>query len=131
MRKSINIAGFAHGANPTPAASLLKGVLATGAIFGTDRSTGKLAESPEDQCRLMFDNAAAILEAAGGSFADVIRMTVYLRPGVARDIVNRSWVVAFPDAASRPARHVLVSDTLPAGMHMQCDLLALPGAGSQ
>jgi enamine deaminase RidA (YjgF/YER057c/UK114 family) len=128
MRKSINIEGFAHGNNPVPAGSVIGNLLMTGAIFGTDPATGKVATDVEDECRLMFENAGRILAAAGGGFGDVLKMTFYLRPEASRELVNRYWVRAFPDTASRPARHVIVSNTLPASMQMQCDLFAVLGS---
>jgi 2-iminobutanoate/2-iminopropanoate deaminase len=124
MRTSIYIDGFSHGANPVPAGCVIGQQLVTGAIFGTVRDTGRLPESAEDQCRLMFVNAQRILQAAGADFADVIKMTFFLRPDASRELLNEHWVQAFPDPASRPARHVIVSQTLPAGMSMQCDLMA-------
>ena len=128
MRKSIIIEGFSHGKNPTPAGSVIGNLLMTGAIFGTDPATGKSATYVEDECRLMFANAARILAAAGGSFGDVLKMTFYLRPEASRELVNQHWVEAFPDADARPARHVIVSGTLPASMQMQCDLFAVLGS---
>lgn len=124
MRKSIYIEGFSHGNNPVPAATVMGHTLMTGAIFGTVRETGKVPEAVEDQCRLMFDNARRILEAAGGSFANVLKMTFFLRPETSRELLNTHWVAAFPDPDSRPARHVIVSTTLPASMALQCDLIA-------
>ena len=124
MRRSIYIDGFSHGTNPVPAASVMGHTLMTGAIFGTVRETGKVPESVEEQCRLMFDNARRILEAAGGTFDHVLKMTFYLRPEVSREMLNVHWVAAFPHEASRPARHVIVSNTLPASMSLQCDMVA-------
>lgn len=128
MRKSITIDGFSHGQNPVPAASLIGNQLMTGAIFGTDPATGKVATDADEECRLMFFNAGRILAAAGGSFDDVLKMTFFLRPEASRELVNTHWVQAFPDADSRPARHVIVSGTLPASMRMQCDLTAVIGS---
>jgi len=128
MRKSITIEGFSHGNNPVPAGSLIGDQLMTGAIFGTDPATGKVPADAQEECRLMFFNAGRILAAAGGSFGDVLKMTFYLRPEASRDLVNVHWVQAFPDPASRPARHVIVSTTLPASMQMQCDLTAVIGS---
>lgn len=127
MRKSIYIDGFGHGANPVPAGCVLGNQLVTGAIFGTVRETGKLPDTEAEQCRLMFENAARILEAAGGSWDSVIKMSFFLHPEASRPLVNEHWVKAFPDEASRPARHVIVSHTLPGGMRMQCDLTAILG----
>lgn len=124
MRKSIYIEGFSHGNNPVPAATVMGHTLMTGAIFGTVRETGKVPEAVEDQCRLMFDNARRILEAAGGSFANVLKMTFFLRPETSRELLNTHWIAAFPDPDSRPARHVIVSTTLPASMALQCDMVA-------
>ncbi|MDD2924651.1 RidA family protein [Rhodoferax sp.] len=124
MRRSIDIEGFSHGTNPVPAASVIGRTLMTGAIFGTVRETGKVPESVEEQCRLMFENVARILEAAGGNFDHILKMTFYTRPGVSREMINTHWVARFPDPASRPARHVIVSETLPASMSLQCDLVA-------
>jgi len=124
MRKSIQVPGFSHGKNPTPAASIIGPMLMTGAIFGTDRSTGRIAQSYEEQCMLTFDNMRCILEAAGASFEDVLKVTFHLRPEASREVINLHWVNAFPDEDSRPARHVIVSDSLPKGMHLQCDLFA-------
>lgn len=127
MRKSIEIGGFTHGKNPVPAACVIDNLLMTGAVFGTDPSTGTVSPVVEDECQLMFANAGRILAAAGGGFSDVLKMTFYIRPEVSRDLINDHWVRAFPDPASRPARHVIVSHTLPASMQMQCDLFALLG----
>lgn len=128
LRKSIVVPGLGHGGNPIPVASVIGDMLMSGAIFGTDRRTGQLAKSPEDQCALTFDNVRCILEAAGAGFEHVLKMTFYVRPEVPRELINIHWVQAFPDPASRPARHVMVSDRLPPDMCLQCDLTArLPG----
>lgn len=125
MRRSIYIEGFSHGNNPVPAASVIGNTLMTGAIFGTDPANGKIPAEPHEQCRLMFFNAARILTAAGATFADVLKMTFYIRAEVPRELINQHWVEAFPDSDSRPARHVMVSDRIPASMQMQCDLHAI------
>ncbi len=125
MRRSITIDGFSHGNNPVPAASVVGNILMTGAIFGTDTATGRLADGLALQCAHMFDLAGRILHAAGADFGDVIKMTVFLAPDQPRAVVNTHWVSAFPDPLSRPARHVIVSDRLPAGMLIQCDLVAV------
>ena len=125
MRKSIYIEGFGHGPNPVPAGCILHGQLVTGALFGTDPSTGKLAESAEDQCRLMFDVAERVLQAAGCGWEAVAKMVFYVRPELPREMINAHWVRLFPDRDSRPARHVVVNPELPPRMHLQCDLLAL------
>ena len=130
MRRSVMVEGFSHGPNPTPAASVVGNVLISGAIFGVNPATGKVAFSAEEQCSLMFAWAAKILTAGGCSFGDVVKMTVFLDRDTPRSLINDAWVVAFPDPASRSARHVIVSQTLPAGMLLQCDVAAIVGGGA-
>lgn len=125
MRQSIQIEGFGHGTNPVPAASVLRGLLVSGAIFGMDPATRKVAPGLEAQCELMLDHAARILLAGGCGWDDVVKMTFYIAPEQPREAVNAHWLRLFPDAGSRPARHVMVNDRLPPGTLIQCDLMAV------
>ncbi|MBL0945151.1 MAG: RidA family protein [Hydrogenophaga sp.] len=125
VRRSIDIDGFGHGNNPVPAASLLGGLLVSGAIFGMDPTTRKIVPGLQAQCDLMFGHAQRILEAAGADWSRVLKMVFYLAPDQPRDCINAHWLRLFPDAASRPARHVVINDRLPPGTLIQCDLLAL------
>ena len=43
-RKSIEVEGFSHGANPIPAASRVGNIVMTGGISGQDPVTGKVPE---------------------------------------------------------------------------------------
>jgi enamine deaminase RidA (YjgF/YER057c/UK114 family) len=123
-RRSIEIEGFSHGAQPIPAASRVGPLVMTGGVYGVDSATGKLPDDVYDQARLMFANLERIIAAAGGSLSDVARMTVYVKVPQARAAVNDEWLKAFPDPADRPARHTLVNDALPANMLLQCDATA-------
>jgi 2-iminobutanoate/2-iminopropanoate deaminase len=100
----------------------------TGGVHGLSNAPGATNELA-DQVPRMFDNLRRILEAAGATFDDVVRMTVYVRNGEVRAAVNGPWVAAFPDAASRPARHTLVNEQLPAPMLVQCDATAYVSGG--
>lgn len=125
LRQSIQVEGFAHGAQPIPAASLLRGLLVSGAIFGLDPRTGKLAPDLASQCEWMLQHAGHILAAGDCQWSGVLKMTFYIAPEQSRELLNSHWVRLFPDPASRPARHVIVSDRLHPGMLIQCDLMAL------
>ena len=124
VRRSIEIEGFSHGAQPIPAASRVGPLMMTGGVYGLDPATGKIPDDVCEQAALMFRNLGRILQAAGGGFDDVARMTVYVKVPEARAAVNAEWVKAFPDPASRPARHTLQNDGLPANMLVQCDATA-------
>lgn len=126
-RISIDVEGYHHGGLPIPAASRVGPLVMTGGVSGIDPGTRALPDDLDEQARLMFWNLERIMTAAGGSMDCIVRMTVYVKVPEARQAVNRQWLVAFPDEASRPARHTLVNEALPANMLVQCDATAFVG----
>lgn len=123
-RTSIDIEGYHHGGLPIPAASRVGPLVMTGGVSGIDPATGKLPDDVVEQTRLMFQNLGRIMSAAGAGMDRIVRMTVYVKVSEARPAVNDEWLNAFPDAGSRPARHTLVYEHLPANMLVQCDATA-------
>ena len=70
-----------------------------------DPATGKLVEGDFGaQARRVFENLAAVAAAAGGSLADVARVTVYLtdlgRFAELNDIMARYFAAPFPARAA-------------------------------
>lgn len=126
-RRSIEVEGFSHGAQPIPAACRVGGLIMTGGVYGLDPTTGKIPDEVAEQAKLMFANLKRILEAGGSNLDEVIKMTVYVKVPEARPAVNAEWLAAFPDVASRPARHTFQNDHLPANMLVQCDATAVVG----
>lgn len=124
-RKSIEVDGLHHGGQPIPVASRKGSMVMTGGVFGMDPETGALPDDAAEQVRLMFWQLGRVLEAAGADFDDVLRMTFYVKDKGARDLINEHWLRHFPDAASRPARHTLSYEHLPANMLVQCDAIAV------
>lgn len=123
-RRSIDIPGLSHGPNPIPQAAVVGNLLVSGGVMGMEPGNHEMPADLPTQCRLMFANIRRIMEAAGGSTEDIVKLTVFLKPGLPRDALNQEWVAMFPDPASRPARHTLVYD-LPMGMLIQCEIIAL------
>lgn len=121
---SVYVDGYAH-ANPIPAACRVGNVIASGAIHGIDRSRGAAATATlEEQAELMFVRLREIVEAAGGSVDDVVKVTMWMRDRTDREAVNRLWLQMFPDGSDRPARHT-VNAQLDNGQLIQCDFLAV------
>lgn len=125
-RKSFDVEGLGHG-NPIPAVSRIGNMVATGGVSGMDRSTGKIPEDVVTQCALMFANLRTILAAAGATPEDVIRVTVWIKRPEIRAEVNKEWLVMFPDADARPARHTLFYDHFAGNMAVQCEAWAVIG----
>jgi 2-iminobutanoate/2-iminopropanoate deaminase len=127
-RRSIDVPGARH-VNPIPSASRRGPFVVTGAISGADPQTGQVAADLDDQCRQMFANVRRVMETAGGSPEDIVKMTVWITDRALRPILNKHWIEMFPDAHSRPARHTLTSTDLVPPMQIQCDLLAVLDEG--
>ena len=105
-RKSIHIGGFKH-ANPIPNACRIGDLVMSGVILGRD-AAGQMPDSLEAQCANMFGHMKAIVEAAGGSTDDIIKMTVWLNDRtqagagqrrMAEDVSGRAFAPGAPFAA--------------------------------
>jgi enamine deaminase RidA (YjgF/YER057c/UK114 family) len=124
-RKSIDVEGFSHGANPIPAASRVGNVIMTGAISGLDPATGKIPDDPKAQVAQAFVNLEKILKAGGASLADVVKIGVIVKSLTLREEINIHWLKAFPDEHSRPARHTTQYDHFAGVTAIQLDATAV------
>jgi 2-iminobutanoate/2-iminopropanoate deaminase len=124
-RHSIDVPGLGHGSIPIPAASRVGNLIATGGVRGVNPATGEMPASVTEQVERMFDNLRAILEAAGGSMDTLLKLTIYIKLADARPAINPAWLKHFPDAARRPARHIIENDRLGGGMLVQCEAWAV------
>lgn len=123
-RRSIIVPGLTHGSSPIPTASLAGTLLVSGSVSGVDRATGKVPSTLAAQVRNLFDNVGAVLDAAGGSFDDVVKLTFTVPDRAFRAEIDPVWNATFPDQDSRPARHVVVYRDLPEGLLLQCEVIA-------
>lgn len=122
-RRAIYIEGFGHK-NPIPVASRVGNVVASGIIYGLDTATGKPAATLDEQAKLMFHHLKVVVEAAGGTLDDIVKLNVWLADRAKREAVNREWLAMFPDPATRPARQAMQAE-MTTGVLVQCDFLAV------
>lgn len=122
-RVSIYIPELSHN-NPIPAACRIDNLVYSGGVHGVDPATGKLAATLAEQLTLTFGHIRRIVEAAGGSSDDIIKITVWLADRGDRAALNNEWLKMFPDEKSRPARHVMQSE-FDSAMLVQCDFVAV------
>lgn len=123
-RTSIYVEGFSHK-NPIPAACRIGNLLESGSIQGTDPATGQYGATMDEQCALMLGHVKRIVEAGGGSLADVVKMTVWMKDRTNREPLNRVWLEAFPDPHSRPARHAIHAPHLDGEKLLECSFTAV------
>ncbi|HET6603287.1 MAG TPA: Rid family hydrolase [Xanthomonadaceae bacterium] len=81
----------------------------------------------EAQCRSVFENVRAVLEASGARFEDLVDVTVYLTD-MARDFAayNRVYAEYFTDA--QPCRTTLGITALPTPIAIELKCVAAPGS---
>ena len=121
-RTSIHVEGAKH-VNPIPAASRLGNLLMSGLISGTE-DDGTVPPDVERQAELMFAQIRRILESAGATPEQVIKVNVWMRDRTQRAAINPPWLAMFPDEHSRPARQTMTADLDP-GKLVQCDFVAV------
>lgn len=88
-----------------------------------DAATGELiGDDFETQARKVLANLASVLGAAGCSFADVVKATVYVTDLADFPTLNRLYAEAMGD--HRPARSTVQVAALPKGAKVEIDLVA-------
>jgi enamine deaminase RidA (YjgF/YER057c/UK114 family) len=123
-RQSFDVDGLHHEA-PIPAVSRIGPFVMSSSISGVNPATGQLPASIEEQCAMMFGNIKLLIEAAGGTPEDILKVTVWLKDRSNRPIVNQGWVKMFPDPKSRPVRHTFANPDLPTGKLVECEFTAV------
>jgi reactive intermediate/imine deaminase len=87
--------------------------------IGLDPVTGELVNGVENQVDRVFRNLKAVAEAAGGSLADVAKLTVYLTDLANFGRVNEAMARYF--SSPYPARAVVGVASLPRGALVEAD----------
>ena len=89
--------------------------------IGLDPQTMQLAEGVEAQARRVFDNLQAVCTAAGGSLADVVKLTIYLTDLAHFARVNEIMAGYF--AQPYPARAAVGVAALPRAALVEADAI--------
>lgn len=84
-----------------------------------DPATKELATGTEAQIRRVFDNLSAVAEAAGGSLAKVVKLTIFLNDLSHFPLVNQIMAEYFQEPY--PARATLGVAALPRGAAVEMD----------
>lgn len=93
---------------------------------GRDPATGKLEEGLEAQSRRMLSNIDAVLNAAGCSAADIVKVTLLLadiKTFKAVDQIYSAWLPG-QGVTPLPARTAFAAAALPSGALVMLDVIA-------
>jgi enamine deaminase RidA (YjgF/YER057c/UK114 family) len=106
QRTSIEIESLSHLA-PLPAASKVGPLLESSITTPFNPGTRDLPDTFAEQAENLFVHMGQMLEAAGGGWEHVAKVTFFLAEHESRAKLNVPWLERFPDEASRPARHIM------------------------
>jgi 2-iminobutanoate/2-iminopropanoate deaminase len=93
--------------------------------IGREAQSGDLAEGVEGQTEQAMKNIAAILDAAGLSWADVVKTTCFLADIADFDAFNGVYKTFVVDPA--PARSTFAVKDLPRGARVEVEAIAARG----
>lgn len=126
MREPLSTAQAPAAIGPYSQAIRAGGFLFVSGQIPLDPSTGALVTGGiADQTRQVLDNLAAILTAAGRSFDDVVKTTVYLADMSEFAAMNEIYATYFKSPA--PARATIQAARLPRDVRVEIDLIAHTG----
>ena len=123
MKKEIIVSERA----PAPIGPYSQGIASADLVFcsgqlGLDPASGELAEGVEAQAERALRNLAAVLDAAGCSWGDVVKTTIYLADIGDFGAVNGVYARSMPDPP--PARSTFAVGALPKGGLIEIDAIA-------
>lgn len=114
---------------PFTHASVWGPLVFTAGMGGLDPSTGQVVDDDvRNQTRQAMANCMAILESAGCSLRDVVKMTVYLTDMADYERVNEVYAEVMGD--HQPARTCVAVSALPLRERMKVEAVAVRGSDS-
>ena len=121
-RQVVSAAGAPKAIGPYSHAVVAGEFIFTAGQAGVDPQSGRLLEGIEAQTRQALQNIAAILSAAGGSLANVVKTTVFLANMADFPAMNKVYAEFFP--TDPPARTTVAAAALPLGALVEIEAVA-------
>ena len=108
---------------PYSQAMMMNNTLFVSGQLGIEADTGNWGEGFEAQANLVFANLKAILEAAGMSFRDVVKVSVFLKD--MNDFAALNEIYARNFSAPYPAREAIQVARLPKDGLIEISVIAM------
>ena len=121
-RQAISTAGAPGAIGPYSQAIAVDGLVFCSGQLGLDPTTGELVEGVEAQAERAMRNLTAVLDAAGLTWADVVKTTIFLADLADFGIVNGIYGGYVPDPP--PARSTVQVAALPKGGRVEIEAIA-------
>lgn len=128
--KMVNAPAAPQAPGPFSHATVVGPWIYVSGMGGLNPKTGEVvSDDVIEQTRQALQNIKAILEAAGGSMADVVKAVVYLTDMADYPRVNKVYEEVF--APNKPARTCVAVSALPVRERMKLDAIAYRGTAPQ
>jgi 2-iminobutanoate/2-iminopropanoate deaminase len=123
MRQAVNPAGFAKPSAPYSPAIIEGGLVFVSGQGPLDPATGEYVKGDiRSETRQVFENIMAILQAAGSSLENIVKVNVYLRD--INDFAAMNEVYASYFKPPFPARTTIQAGALPRGFAVEIECVA-------
>jgi 2-iminobutanoate/2-iminopropanoate deaminase len=123
-RQAVSTSGAPAAIGPYSQAISDGGILFCSGQLGLDPVTGSLVEGgTAAQAERALRNLSAVLDAAGCTFANVAKVTIFLTEMADFAAVNKAYTAFFPDPA--PARSTVAVRQLPLGALIEIEAIAV------
>jgi len=120
--KVIATANAPAAIGPYSQALVVGNLVLTSGQVGIDLGTGKLPEGLEAQAHQVFNNIAAILDAAGTDMSKVVKTTVFIKDMNDFGKVNEIYAKYFTEPY--PTRSCVEVARLPKDALIECEVIA-------
>ena len=121
-RQAISTSGAPAALGPYSQAIVSGDLVFCAGQLGIDPATGEVADGVEAQADRAIRNLGAVLDAAGCSFADVVKTTIFLADINDFAAVNAIYARYMVDPA--PARSTFAVGALPKGARIEIEAIA-------
>jgi 2-iminobutanoate/2-iminopropanoate deaminase len=121
-RQAVSTTGAPAAIGPYSQGIDAGGLVYCSGQLGLDPASGTLAEGVEAQAERALKNLGAVLDAAGATFADVVKTTIYLVDIGDFAAVNAVYATFMPEPP--PARSTIGVAALPKGGLVEIEAIA-------
>ena len=126
-RRAVSTTGAPPAAGPYSQAIEAGDLVFCAGQLGTDPATNELADGVEAQAEQVMRNLSAVLDAAGCTFADVVKTTCFLAD--INDFAAFNAVYARHVGDPPPARSTFQVAALPKGGRVEVEAIAVRSRG--
>lgn len=123
MKKIISTDQAPAAIGPYAQANMANGVLYISGQIPIDPATGKIAEGVEKSTHQVMKNLSAVLEAAGMTFRNVVKATIFLKNMDDFAVMNDIYA-SYLDSDANPARETVQVSCLPKNVDVEISMIA-------